>query len=280
MMELDSTAGPLDEQTSIETPQGSAQASITPSPVSEEMYEVKVGGKSFKVAKDELISGYQRMRDYTQKTMELSEQRKGWEGERERIYKQVEELRTWLSDPSNLSSYYQQLIQQRGYEDPNTPLTAAQAKSLMEAQLAKEREALKKEFATVRQQTLSEAQASQMLTEVNAAIKGLLETHPELKAVDGVEALLYRDAAAREPQTFEEVKQAIADAAKLRAERIRAHFTEQRKVDAVQKQKLTNGIEPPGNAGVPTAPREKFKLGDKGLMDAVMQDLIAAQKAE
>ena len=44
-----------------------------------ELYTVKVGGEEFEVTLDELAKGYSRQSDYTKKTQELSEYRKGFD---------------------------------------------------------------------------------------------------------------------------------------------------------------------------------------------------------
>lgn len=45
----------------------------------EEFYVVKIDGEELEVSEDELLSGYQRQRDYTRKTQELADQRKALE---------------------------------------------------------------------------------------------------------------------------------------------------------------------------------------------------------
>ncbi len=47
----------------------------------EEFYVVKIDGEELEVSEDELLSGYQRQRDYTRKTQELADQRKALETE-------------------------------------------------------------------------------------------------------------------------------------------------------------------------------------------------------
>jgi len=49
----------------------------------EEVYTVKVDGEEFEVSQSELVAGYQRQRDYTQKTQAHSAQVQQWEQERE-----------------------------------------------------------------------------------------------------------------------------------------------------------------------------------------------------
>lgn len=51
----------------------------------EEFYVVKIDGEELEVSEDELLSGYQRQRDYTRKTQELADQRKELETELESL---------------------------------------------------------------------------------------------------------------------------------------------------------------------------------------------------
>jgi len=46
-------------------------------------YKAKVGGEEVEVELDELINGYQRSKDYTQKSQALAEQRKAIDAERQ-----------------------------------------------------------------------------------------------------------------------------------------------------------------------------------------------------
>ena len=48
-------------------------------------YKAKVGGEEVEVELDELINGYQRSKDYTQKSQALAEQRKAIDAERQHL---------------------------------------------------------------------------------------------------------------------------------------------------------------------------------------------------
>jgi hypothetical protein len=50
---------------------------------------IKVGGKDEQVALKELLRGYQREADYTQKTQSLAEQRKAWDAEQAQVKQQL-----------------------------------------------------------------------------------------------------------------------------------------------------------------------------------------------
>lgn len=246
-------------------------------PTEEELFEVKVAGKTFKVPRSEVVSGYQRQQDYTRKTMEAAEQRKAWEAERQQVYARVEELKTWLSNPANLQTYLQQVTQQRGYEDPNSPLTAAQAEHLVQARFAQQQQILDQKLSQKEVEIEQRQQAQSYLQDLNATVKGLLDTHSELKSIDGIDALLYKDVAAMQPGSLDDAKAMFATAAKARADKLQAHFTELQKRSATQTAKLQRGIEPPGGAGVPAAPSQTFKrLGDPDLLKSVVDELMAS----
>ena len=60
----------------------------------EQVFTVKVDGKEFTVPESELVAGYQRHEDYTQKTQHLSNERRAFEQERQG---EVEQLRNALA---------------------------------------------------------------------------------------------------------------------------------------------------------------------------------------
>jgi len=272
----------IETTTDLTTPEPQAPPTIEtpPAPTQEDLWEVKVGGKSYKVPRSEVVAGYQRQQDYTQKTMKLSEAQRAWEEERQGHYAKLEELKAWLQSPENIKAYLQQLTQQRGYESPDVPLTAAQAEQLVQAKLAQERASFQQQLTKSQEEMEQKAQAQAYLSEINKHIEGLLVTHPELATVEGINALLYKDVAAMQPESYEEAKQMFAQAAKNRADKIRAYFVDQQKLAAVKGEKLKQGIEPPGGA-VPTTPQPKYKkVTDPDLMKAVIADLMAAEKEE
>jgi hypothetical protein len=71
-VDTESTEG-VDEGLGDEQPEG--DATQTDSETDAPRFNVKVGGQELEVELDELISGYQRQRDYTQKTQELAAER-------------------------------------------------------------------------------------------------------------------------------------------------------------------------------------------------------------
>ena len=66
----------------------------------EEVYTVKVDGEEFEVTQSELISGYQRQRDYTQKTQAHSAQVQQWEQERQAEVGQLKNALSYYALPT------------------------------------------------------------------------------------------------------------------------------------------------------------------------------------
>jgi hypothetical protein len=253
------------------------------------LFEIKYGKETLKVPFAELKSGYQRHKDYTQKTMTLAEERRQYQEAAQRWDAEKQQLRTYLSNRDNVRKILEHL-ERTGQAPAGTAaahaagaaggedefLTAAQARQMLEqerrqyaqmteARLAKERE----EFA------LSQTAASYSV-EIDTTIKGLLDSHPELQAVDDIESLLRQDASKLQPQTLDEAKQYIAQAAQARAAKIQAWHSERAKQVAVNQQKLQNGIEPPSSTpGVmPQGPAPaKLKLGDPRLRAEALAEL-------
>ena len=267
------------ETTNDEGSTGETQVVDTTPVVDEDpLYEVTVQGKKLKLPLSEIRNGYQRNRDYTQKTMELSEMRKAWEREKAEITNKTEELRKWMSDPQNLKQYYDYLVQQQGFETPDQPMTAAQVQQM----LAKERTAQQAQVKAMldheRNEMTTKQQAAAISQEISGTIKGLLESHSELQSVDGIEALLYKDVASQHPDSVEEAKRLFAEAAAKRAEKLRTTFMEQQKRSAVDAEKLKKGIQPPGGTGVVSTSQPKFKLGSMDLRNAVLADITAGKE--
>lgn len=247
-------------------------------PVADQFYDVKVGGQTRKVPLAELLSGYSRTQDYTQKTMALAEERRqiqaAIQGERTQV-------RDFLSKRENVQQLLDYLHSQSSPGDPSQPgqaLTAQQLQAALAAERARQ--------AEDRQSMVQEMELKQMETgyrnDIDAHIKGILDQHPELKPLRGIAQSLKQAALEQEPATIDEAKQFIQQAAIEQAASIRAHFTEQAKVSALAKTNLTmKGTEPPGGAApLPTA-RGNFKLGDPRLtQDAseYLKQLLNADK--
>jgi len=75
-------------------------------------YRAKVGGQEVEVELDELINGYQRSKDYTQKSQALAEQRKAIEAERVHLEQVKQERMAYAQKLQALDSFLSQ--QNRG----------------------------------------------------------------------------------------------------------------------------------------------------------------------
>ena len=77
-------------------------------------YKAKVGGEEVEVELDELINGYQRSKDYTQKSQALAEQRKAIDSERQHLEYVKQERQAYAQKLQALDSF---LSQQNKGED-------------------------------------------------------------------------------------------------------------------------------------------------------------------
>lgn len=75
-------------------------------------YKAKVGGEEVEVELDELINGYQRSKDYTQKSQALAEQRKAIDAERQHLEQVKQERMAYAQKLKALDSFLSQ--QNRG----------------------------------------------------------------------------------------------------------------------------------------------------------------------
>lgn len=248
-----------DGSTDQATPQATPAASPTPS-VADQLYEVKIGGQVRKVPLNELLSGYSRTQDYTQKTMALAEERRRIEAG---IEQERQQVREFLSKRENVQQLLDYLATQDGGQNPQNPqngqpLTAQQLQAALAAERARQaqdRQALMQELEM--KQTESSYRA-----DIDTHIKGILETHPELKSIRGVDRILKQAALEQDPATVEEAKQYILQAAADQVEAIKAHFVTQQKAAAVAKANLTQrGTEPPGGAAPMPLSKPVGKLG-------------------
>lgn len=243
--------------TSGAAPSGTAN----PAPVAataDQLYEVKIGGNVRKVPLSELTSGYSRTQDYTAKTMALAEERRQlsaqWDQERQ-------QLRDFLSKPENVKQLHDYLQSQNpGHTpgQPDQPLTTAQLQAALAAERTRQ--------AQERQSMMDDLELKQTATayrnDIDGHIKGLLDAHPELKLIRGIERTLKQAAAEQNPQDLDEAKQYIAQAATDQLGALSSHITEAQKHAALNKSNLTSrGIEPPGGSAPMPPSKQVGKMG-------------------
>lgn len=259
-----------------ETPEGTPPAG-TP-PVQDDLYEVKVGGRVFRVPKDELVNGYQRQQDYTRKTMELAEQRKAWDSERSQLQAQIEEVRAWLQRPENVKTYLEQLVAKTGYETPAELTTAQQVQQMLANQQAQVQKLTEERIAAATREIELRQLSDRYLAEIDTTVKGIVESLPELKAIPGIDRLIRNEVADRNPANLQEAKVLLREVAEERAKAIKSFFSQQQKQQEVQKAQVQKGIEPPGGRGVVTPPGKQPRLGTPDFVNSVIAEMTALQR--
>ena len=105
--EQDSEPEPAQEREE-EQPKGDDTNEDEPS-VEEPKYKVKVDGEEIEVTQDELLRGYMRQRDYTQKTQQLAKQRRQFEQYRPQQYQQQTPPQTEQRQQDNLNDIAKQI---------------------------------------------------------------------------------------------------------------------------------------------------------------------------
>ena len=251
------------------------QQQATVAPTSDpNLYEVTVGGKKFRVPIDELTRGYSRQQDYTRKTMELAEQRRGWELERQRFDKEVEELKAWLNNPQNVYNYYQQLAQKSGWQ-PGQPAPAAPGMTPEQIQADIDRR-----MGEATQKMELQQLTNQYVADIDSAIRSLKQTYPELNRIKGIDRVLRQEVASRDPGNIDEAKRLLGEVAQEQVNELKSWLTEHQKQAVAASAPLKNGIEPPGGSAPRPGPAPKMRLGSQDLMQAVLKDLTDASTAD
>ena len=236
-----------------------------------------------KQAADLIRQGY----DYTQKTMELAEQRRAHESRLREILTNTDLLRQQLAF----------LEAQTGAPAPQTPapdaddlISVSQAQQLVKAQLAQARQ----EITQASQRAILEAETARYTQEYTGSVNRTLQTlltekFPILQDVDKVEKLILDDVseqvAARiqmDPDQvvpMEDVTALLVQAAQRRADKLQARYKEKTKMEAVRAAKAAKaGIEPAGGTAPAPKPSPHYKLGDARLTDLAIADLMASRK--
>ncbi len=265
--ELDDTQG---TETEVEV-----EESDDSKPSEDPTYEVKVGGKVFKVPLSELQSGYQRQNDYTQKTMKLSEERKTWEGKVSQYEQALNAVKDFLSDPKKVAEW---LKKQHGY--PLGEGAPADVEQLIEAKVKSVTDLTTKQLAQLKAELAQEQSVNSLKSEVDVIVKGQISQFPELSAIKGVERLIREEVAEMEPSDMDEAKLLFAQVTKRRADELRQFITEQRKGEAVKKSQARRGIEPPGGSGVLPEPEEELNLNDPKLRERILAKIIESADEE
>ena len=142
-------------------------------------YKVKVGGKEIEVQEDELLKGYSRLQDYTQKTMELAAERR----QANQVLQQAEQERQQYQTQLNqmAAALGQQLQQAPNWEDllNNDPVEYLKQQHLYNQRQAAYQNA-QQEQARFAQQTQAQ-QASALQDYLKSEAEQLIATLPTWK---------------------------------------------------------------------------------------------------
>lgn len=274
------------------SPSSTPEQGIGTSAAPEQSFDVTVNGKVEKVALSELLKGYSRTQDYTQKTQRLA-------AERQQILSQVgeyeaalKEVQSFLSDRDRVYQYARSMgatpqqatqmangaVQQT--DSPDDLLTRSQAQELVNSLLQQAAPQLQGASQQQIQQLRLELATREYQNIFDQKIAQLQESHPELKQLGPRGAQLLRmEALNQRPQSVESALEALELAATSLvgdfSNVLKQQVTEQR-----QANPLRQGIEPPGGQGILPAPTPNFKsVRDPGLRAAAIQDLLNASRS-
>jgi hypothetical protein len=148
-------------------------------------YKAKVGGEEVEVELDELINGYQRSKDYTQKSQALAEQRKAIEAERSHLEQVKQERQAYAQKLQALDSF---LSQQNKGEDlevlKETDPIGYAVKVAEQSQRDKQLAVVRAEQQRIAQQQQAEQQQT-LQNHLKAESEKLASVIPELSTPKG-----------------------------------------------------------------------------------------------
>lgn len=165
----------------------SAEYSEESDPVEEvkPRYKAKVGGEEVEVELDELINGYQRSKDYTQKSQALAEQRKAIDAERQHLEQVKQERQAYAQKLQALDSF---LSQQNRGEDlevlKETDPIGYAVKVAEQSQREKQLSVVRAEQNRIAQQQQAEQQQN-LQNHLKAESEKLSSVIPELSTPKG-----------------------------------------------------------------------------------------------
>lgn len=260
-----------------------AQTAEVVAPTQPETFKVIVDGNEVEVTKDDLLSGYMRHRDYTQKTQTLSEQRKQIEAERQQIQSEViqaqqtlQQLDQFLQNPEAVQNYLA-----KTFGAPKTPAmtledisSPEQMTAFIQQNVEQVRTQMQQQLAIVQAEAKRNADlamalhASQKMEEVKQGVYSHLDTvlkeYPELTRFEDIREQLIEEAGRYAPATLAAARQELSKAAERRATVIRGLIQDNLKktaADAAALRKTT--AEPTGGAAPRQAAKQPMTLESK-----------------
>ncbi len=263
--------------TSVVTPDPSlaTQTPATPGQVSPAEQKISVdfgNGKVEQLTTAEIAAKLQeaersglRQSDYTKKTTEIAQLRAEALKVHQQLQQQAQEFereRQLLNNPQAMLAEAQRRVAESQPIDPNQPMTISQGLQMVQA--------IKQEFENIKKVNEDEArgivedrlQVANYVETINGKLSKVYETHPVLKSLPELEAVMRYRVAAMNPQTMEETLQAFESVAKDMASPFETAIkAKQVESEAARAKLTTQGIEPPGGVA-PQMTKPDFRAKD------------------
>jgi hypothetical protein len=278
MDETLNTPAPAATSAPVEAP-ASTPAAAPAVPTTQDFLEIKWNNRQERLPLDKAREYAQKGYDYTQKMQDLARQRQEFESQRSQYDQALNEVRTFLGDPTRVEQYLQQLKQQAG--TTNQPVTEDElitAQQLQQREQAMQQQMLgytQQQIAQMRAQFEVDQLASRYTQDLDSHIAGLTSQLPELKAIPRIQQILKEEVGSMGPRNIEEAKAFMVDVARQHAQQIKDYVLEQRKQAESAGAPLARGIEPPaGSAPMPPAAGRYKSISDPGFKQDLLNDFL------
>lgn len=290
-IEAQALAGETDNSVPAEaSTQGNTQQASTEQVPQEPSIEVELpdGTKKVFTAK-EIRNGVMMQSDYTKKTTEVAEMRKAAEKvfnayqqlqtEYDQYQSERQQLAEFLQDQDKVAQFVAKKfgaegvkallthLQQPSDQHP-TGLSPQQAEQLMNRKLQQMAQGFQQSQSQMQQQLREEMQrieeereVATYAAQITPMLQSVVQSHPILKDDPHAATILRYEVAMQHPETTGQVKELLEKAAKARVALLTKQFVDANKQAIIGKEKLKNGIEPPGGSGVVPQPKSYMKTG-------------------
>ena len=262
------TEAQIQELSSSDTPQESSESETDssapqPEPASlndDQLVEYRVGGEVKQAPWKDVRDGIQRQQDYTQKTQALASRNRELEQSASQLQAREQAFVKLLDDPAQLIGLAQaRMGGQPQHQQPPSPDEVATFGAVEQSVNAKLNELDHRVNQRIQESTSREEAARQyqkLEDTSNSTYKAITDSHAVLTKLPNAEVTIRQMAAEANPQTLDEMVNAMKEAGAKLAGDLESHYKEQAKVDAVRATKVTNqSIEPAG--GTPVLPQAK-----------------------
>ena len=262
------TEAQIQELSSSDTPQESSESETDssapqPEPASlndDQLVEYRVNGEVKQAPWKDVRDGIQRQQDYTQKTQALASRNRELEQSASQLQAREQAFVKLLDDPAQLIGLAQaRMGGQPQNQQPPSPDEVATFGAVEQSVNAKLNELDHRVNQRIQESTSREEAARQyqkLEDTSNSTYKAITENHAVLTKLPNAEVTIRQMAAEANPQTLDEMVNAMKEAGAKLAGDLESHYKEQAKVDAVRATKVTNqSIEPAG--GTPVLPQAK-----------------------